>query len=59
MTIGIWQILIITYILFVALGPRRVVGWVRWTQDTSARLQGRPPPRRRRIGLLAALEMME
>ena len=59
MAIGFWQLLIIVYVLFLAIGPRRVVRWVRWTNDTTARLRGKPPPPRRRVGWLRALELFE
>lgn len=59
MAIGVWQILIIVYVLFLAVGPRRVVRWVQWSIDTNARLRGRPPPARKRWGLLRFLGLFE
>src|SRR5579884_2609510 len=59
MAIGFWQLLVIVYVLFLALGPRRVVRWIRWANETNARLRGRPPPPRRTIGWLRALELFE
>ena len=59
MAIGFWQILVIVYVLFLALGPRRVVRWVRWINEASARLRGQPPPPRRTGGWLRALELFE
>jgi hypothetical protein len=59
MVLGTWQILIIVYVLFIALGPRRVVRWWRWTGETSARLRGKPPPARRTSGWMRAIELFE
>jgi hypothetical protein len=59
MVIGTWQILIILYVLFIALGPRRVVRWWRWTGDTSARLRGKAPPARKTSGWLRTIELFE
>jgi hypothetical protein len=58
--IGTWQILIIAYVLFIALGPRRVMRWWRWTSNASARLRGKPlPPARKPRGWLRAIELFE
>lgn len=60
MVIGTWQLLVVAYVLFIALGPRRVVRWIRWTNDTTARLRGKPrPPRAKSSGLLRAIELFE
>jgi hypothetical protein len=59
MAIGFWQLLVIVYVLFIAIGPRRVVRWIRWTNETSARLRGKAPPPRRTVGWLRALELFE
>lgn len=59
MVIGTWQIIVIVYVLFIALGPRRVVGWIRWAGDMNARLRGKPRPERKRWGFLRAIEMLE
>ena len=59
MVIGTWQIIVIVYVLFIALGPRRVVGWIRWAGDMNARLRGKPKPVRKRWGFLRAIEMFE
>ncbi len=45
--IGAWQILLVLYILFLALGPRRVVRWWRIWNRFLARMQGLPPPTER------------
>src|SRR5262245_41386332 len=59
MAIGFWQLVIIVYVLFIALGPRRVVRWVRWSQATSDRLRGRPVRERPKSGWLRAIELFE
>lgn len=59
MAIGTWQILIILYVLFIALGPRRVVRWYRWAGDTSARLRGKPRPVRKPSRWMRAIELFE
>ena len=60
MVVGTWQILIIAYVLLIALGPRRVLRWWRWTSNTSARLRGKqPPPARKPSGWLRAIELFE
>ena len=59
MVIGTWQIFVIVYVLFIALGPRRVVRWIMWTNDASARLRGKPRPARRKSALLRAIELFE
>ena len=59
MGIGFWQLLIIVYILFLAIGPRRVVHWSQWSIDTWARVWGRPPPPRKRWGWLSAIQLLE
>ena len=59
MGIGFWQLLIIVYILFLALGPRRVVYWSQWSIDTWARFLGRPPPPRKRWGWLRSFQILE
>src|SRR5206468_2872059 len=57
--IGTWQVLVIIYVLFIALGPRRVVRWIRWTGDTSARLRGKRVTTRKSSGWLRAIELFE
>ena len=59
MAIGFWQLVIILYVLFFALGPRRVVRWIRWGQSTSDRLRGRPVRQQRTSGILRWIEMFE
>lgn len=59
MVIGTWQLLVIVYVLIIALGPKRVVGWVRWASDMNARLHGKPPPPRKTRGWVRAIEMFE
>ena len=59
MVLGFWQIVIIFYVLLIALGPRRVVRWLRWGQATGDRLRGRPARQRRSSGLLRAIELFE
>ena len=51
--------IIVLYVLFIALGPRRVVRWWYGLQAALARMQGRPPPPRRRWGWLRAAEAFE
>jgi hypothetical protein len=58
--IGFWQIALIVYILFLAIGPRRVVRWIRIANAFSDRVRGRPArPSSRSFGLLRALELFE
>jgi hypothetical protein len=58
--IGTWQIIVIAYVLFIALGPKRVVRWIRWTTEMNARLRGKPPPPQRKTrGWLRAIELFE
>jgi hypothetical protein len=58
--IGFWQIALIAYILFLALGPRRVVRWIRVAGAFNDRLRGRPvQPRGKPSGLLRAIELFE
>ena len=59
MHVGFQQLAVIAYILLLALGPRRVVRWVRWSQDLGARLRGRPPPPRPKWDLLRVVERFE
>jgi hypothetical protein len=59
MAIGFWQLVVIVYVLFFAVGPRRVVRWVRWGQTTSDRLRGRPRREQRSSGWLRAIELFE
>ena len=59
MVLGFWQLVIIVYVLFIALGPRRVVRWMRWGQAASDRLRGRPVQERRQRGWVRAIEMFE
>ena len=59
MVIGLSQLLVIVYVLFIALGPRRIIRWFRWTSETSARLRGKPPPIRKTSGWLRAIELFE
>lgn len=57
MVLGFWQLVVIVYVLFVALGPRRVVRWVRWSQNATDRLRGRPAREQRTSRLLRAIEL--
>lgn len=58
--VGFWQIAIIAYVLFLAIGPRRVVRWLRIVNRTMLRMQGRPaPPPREPTGLLKAIGVFE
>jgi len=57
--LGFWQLVVIVYVLFIALGPRRVIRWVRWSQDAGDRLRGRPRRERRSGGFLRAIELFE
>jgi hypothetical protein len=58
--VGFWQIALILYILFLAIGPRRVVRWFRIAGALGDRVRGRPvPPRRKPSGLLRAIELFE
>jgi hypothetical protein len=59
MVIGFWQILLIVYVLFIAIGPRRVVRWVQWGQRTNDRLRGRPPREQKPKGWLRAIQLFE
>src|SRR5262249_2885838 len=53
-TLGFWQLVVI-----LALGPRRVVRWVRWGQAAGDRLRGRPVQPRPQRGWLRAIELFE
>jgi hypothetical protein len=57
--LGFWQLVIIVYVLFIALGPRRVIRWFRWSQATGDRLRGRPVRERRPSRLVRAIELFE
>jgi hypothetical protein len=57
--LGFWQLVIILYVLFIALGPRRVVRWFRWGQAAGDRLRGRPIQTRRPRGWMRAIELFE
>jgi hypothetical protein len=59
MAIGFWQLLLIVYVLLLAIGPRRIVRWVRFAQMTNDRLRGRPPRERRVPGWLRAIQLLE
>ena len=59
MVLGFWQLVVIVYVLFIALGPRRVIRWVRWGQAAGDRLRGRPVRQRRPSGWLRAIELFE
>jgi hypothetical protein len=59
MHLGFQQLLLVVYILFLALGPKRVVRWIRRGQALVARLQGKPPPPRKRFDLLRLIELTE
>jgi len=59
MVLGFWQLVIILYVLMIALGPRRVVGWYHAASALTARMQGRPPPSRTSAGWLRAIQLFE
>src|SRR5438094_1216289 len=59
MVVGFWQLVVIAYALFIALGPRRVVRWFRWGQAAGDRLRGRRVQPRRQSGWLRAIELFE
>ena len=58
--IGFWQIALIAYILFLALGPRRVVRWIRIAGAFNDRMRGRPVQiRAKPSGLLRWIGLFE
>jgi hypothetical protein len=58
--IGFWQIALVLYFGFLAIGPRRVIRYVRAFNRAMDRMAGRPPrPDRPPSGWLRALQLFE
>ncbi|HEY3080301.1 MAG TPA: hypothetical protein VGM69_10380 [Chloroflexota bacterium] len=58
--VGFWQIALIAYILFLAIGPRRVVRWIRVAGAFNDRMRGRPVQARAKpSGLLRWIGLFE
>ncbi|TAK20159.1 MAG: twin-arginine translocase TatA/TatE family subunit [Chloroflexota bacterium] len=58
--IGFWQIAIILYVLFLAVGPRRLARWGRIWSRFLDRMAGRPPrPMSQKPGWLRTIELFE
>lgn len=58
--IGFWNIVLVLYFLFLAIGPRKVLRWIRAFNRALDRIQGRPPREQTRTaGWLRAIELLE